>query len=129
MTLAGLALGVGVLIDSSIVVIERINSNISSHVSDPIFLSIEELWKELLASSVTNIIVFIPLLYASADFKNNFLDLATSITACILIAYFLSLIFVPMLCSVVPEKWNFLNSDFFDQKNTVSISFVHEREI
>ncbi|MCW7459810.1 efflux RND transporter permease subunit [Leptospira bandrabouensis] len=111
MTLAGLALGVGVLIDSSIVVIERINSNISKGIVDPIFISIDELWKELLASSLTNIIVFIPLLYASADFKNNFLDLATSITACILIAYFLSLIFVPMLCSVVPNEWNFVKAD------------------
>ncbi|MBM9547857.1 efflux RND transporter permease subunit [Leptospira sp. 201903074] len=123
MTLAGLALGVGVLIDSSIVVIERINSNISNKVSDPIFTAIEELWKELLASSVTNIIVFIPLLYASADFKNNFLDLATSITACILIAYFLSLIFVPMLCSVVPEKWNFINAGFVESKLN-SLAFV-----
>ncbi|TGM06662.1 efflux RND transporter permease subunit [Leptospira jelokensis] len=101
MTLAGLALGVGVLIDSSIVMIEKINSNLLNQVKKPIDSAVSALWKELLASSITNIIVFIPLLFASSDFRANFLDLATSVTICVVIAYFLSLILVPMLADWV----------------------------
>ncbi|MCU0323385.1 MAG: efflux RND transporter permease subunit [Chitinophagaceae bacterium] len=69
-----------------------------------------------MASSITNVVVFIPLLFASSDFKANFIDLATAVSICVFIAYFLSLIFVPMLALIVlKEKSLGPDLKFFDK--------------
>ncbi|TGN19789.1 efflux RND transporter permease subunit [Leptospira idonii] len=117
MTLAGLALGIGVLIDSSIVMIERINENLKTDPGNAISKSIGDLWKELFASSITNIIVFVPLLFASKELRSNFQDLAISVSACIIISYFLSVLFVPTIArSLLSYK-----------KEDIDLTFVWER--
>ncbi len=120
MSLCGLALGVGMLIDSSIVVAERIesrqqredNSNRSdSEEERP--LQKNDKWKknreravlsvksELLAATFTSIVVFVPLFFVSPETRNLYRDLALAVSFSLLSALFFSLFVLPALLSLL----------------------------
>jgi HAE1 family hydrophobic/amphiphilic exporter-1 len=67
MTFGGLALGIGMIVDASIVVLENTHPP-SAHGQGPMTAAIdgsEEVWSAILASTLTHIAVFVPLLFLS----------------------------------------------------------------
>lgn len=132
MSMAGLVLGIGILIDNSIVMVERISvhrvSSSEGNIDTVVDKSISNLWKELLASSLTNIVVFIPLFFISKELRNTFSDLAISVTICVLISYFLAIIWIPTVIRLVKIDQNFIDfhnfvnvfsSDIFSKRNKI----------
>ncbi len=66
MTFGGLALGVGMIVDAAIVVLENSFRHMEHHGKDRLTASIdgsEEVWSAILASILTHIAVFVPLLF------------------------------------------------------------------
>ena len=67
MTFGGLALGIGMIVDAAIVVLENTHRHLHMG-KDKITAAIdgsEEVWSAILASTLTHIAVFVPLLFLS----------------------------------------------------------------
>ncbi len=99
MTLGGLALGVGRLVDDSIVVLENINRHLELGDSPPqaSYKGASEVSKPVIAATVTSIIVFLPLAFVKGIAALLFLQLAYTVAFSLLASLFGSLTLVPVL--------------------------------
>lgn len=101
MTLGGLALGIGMLVDNSIVVIE----NISRHLGmgkEPKKAAAEgtkEVGGAITASTLTTIVVFLPIVFISGIVGNIFTEFAFAIAFSLIASLFVAFTVVPMLAS------------------------------
>ena len=98
MTLSGLALGAGMLIDNVIVVIESIFRNREQGVErrEAIINGTLEVSGAVIASTVTTIVVFIPIVYLHGASGELFRDLAWTVTFSLLSSLFVALLVIPM---------------------------------
>jgi HAE1 family hydrophobic/amphiphilic exporter-1 len=99
-SLGGLALALGMLIDSSTVVLENLDTRCSaanSRRSSVIGAAAAEMAAPLLAATLTSLVVFLPLLLIPELLGALYRDLALTVTFALLAAYLLSITFVPML--------------------------------
>ncbi|MEI8344637.1 MAG: efflux RND transporter permease subunit, partial [Candidatus Omnitrophota bacterium] len=99
MTLFGLALGVGMLIDNSIVVFENILKKVEQG-QEPVRAADEgasEMLLTLIASNATNIIVFLPLLFMGDELQRMYSGMAATIVISLLISILSALTIVPMM--------------------------------
>lgn len=99
MTLSGLALGAGMLIDNVIVVIESIFRNREQGLErrDAIISGTTEVSGAVIASTVTTIVVFIPIVYLHGASGELFRELAWTVTFSLLSSLFVALLVIPML--------------------------------
>ena len=101
MTFGGLALGIGMIVDASIVVIENTFRHME-HGKDRMQASIEgseEVWSAILASTLTHIAVFIPLLFLTGVSSILFKQLAVVVMFSLTMSLFVAVTIVPVLCS------------------------------
>ena len=103
MTLGGLALAIGILVDQSIVVLE----NIVRHVhmgKDPHQAALDgtrEVMIPILVSTITFAVVFFPVVFLSGLAKFLFTPLAIAASIAIFASYIISITLVPAYCSRV----------------------------
>ncbi|MFZ1888255.1 MAG: efflux RND transporter permease subunit, partial [Candidatus Binataceae bacterium] len=99
MTLGGLAAGIGLFIDDAIVMIEAIHRARSSGMaaSDAVPAALTELSRALVASTLTVIVVFAPLVFVSGVTGVFFRSLAATLGAGLAISLGLALYFTPAL--------------------------------
>ncbi len=99
MTLSGLALGAGMLIDNAIVVIESIFRNREQGLEreESIINGTTEISGAVIASTLTTIVVFIPIVYLHGASGELFKDQAWTVTFSLLSSLFVSLLVIPML--------------------------------
>lgn len=99
MTLSGLALGAGMLIDNAIVVIESIFRNREQGLDrkELIINGTTEVSGAVIASTITTIVVFIPIVYLNGTSGELFKDLAWTVTFSLLSSLFVALLVIPML--------------------------------
>jgi HAE1 family hydrophobic/amphiphilic exporter-1 len=103
MTFGGLALGIGMIVDASIVVIENTFRHME-HGKDRMQASIdgsEEVWSAILASTLTHIAVFVPLLFLTGVSSILFKQLAVVVMFSLSMSLFVAVTIVPVLCSRV----------------------------
>jgi HAE1 family hydrophobic/amphiphilic exporter-1 len=101
MTFGGLALGIGMIVDASIVVIENTFRHME-HGKDRLQASIdgsEEVWSAILASTLTHIAVFVPLLFLTGVSSILFKQLAVVVMFSLSMSLFVAVTIVPVLCS------------------------------
>ena len=101
MTFGGLALGIGMIVDASIVVIENTFRHME-HGKDRMRASIEgseEVWSAILASTLTHIAVFIPLLFLTGVSSILFKQLSVVVMFSLTMSLFVAVTIVPVLCS------------------------------
>jgi HAE1 family hydrophobic/amphiphilic exporter-1 len=101
MTFGGLALGVGMIVDASIVVLENVHRHMAmgkSRMQASIEGS-EEVWSAILASILTHIAVFVPLLFLSGVSSILFTQLAVVVMFSLTMSLFVAVTIVPVLCS------------------------------
>ena len=102
MTFGGLALGVGMIVDASIVVLENSFRHMEEKKKDRFTAAIEgseEVWSAILASILTHIAVFVPLLFLSGVSNIMFKQLAVVVMFSLLMSLFVAVTIVPVLCS------------------------------
>jgi HAE1 family hydrophobic/amphiphilic exporter-1 len=101
MTFGGLALGVGMIVDASIVVLENTHRHLHQG-KDRITAAIdgsEEVWSAILASTLTHIAVFVPLLFLSGTAQILFTQLSIVVMFSLAMSLFVAVTIVPVLCS------------------------------
>ncbi len=102
MTLGGLALGVGMMVDSSIVVLENIFRKRDSEGLDPKQAAPEgaqEVTTAIVASTITTLVIFLPVVFIKGVSGLLFKDLAYVIVFSLICSLLVSLSLVPMLSS------------------------------
>jgi len=102
MTFGGLALGVGMIVDAAIVVLENSFRHMEHHGKDRMQASIdgsEEVWSAILASILTHIAVFVPLLFLEGVSSIMFRQLSVVVVFSLLMSLFVAVTLVPVLCS------------------------------
>src|SRR5512136_38122 len=99
MTLGGLALGVGRLVDDAIVVLENINRHIElgEPPEEASYKGAKEVSMPVIAATITSIIVFIPLAFVKGVAALLFLQMAYTVAFSLLASLFDSLTLVPVL--------------------------------
>jgi hydrophobic/amphiphilic exporter-1 (mainly G- bacteria), HAE1 family len=106
MTLGGLALGIGRLVDDAVVVIESIHRHLERG-EGPVEASrrgASEVSLAISASTFTTIAVFLPLLFSSGLASQLMRGLALTIAFALLASLFVAFTIVPMLSSVFFKK-------------------------
>jgi hydrophobic/amphiphilic exporter-1 (mainly G- bacteria), HAE1 family len=101
MTFGGLALGVGMIVDASIVVLENTFRHMEMG-KDRMQASIEgaeEVWSAILASTLTHVAVFVPLLFLTGVSSILFTQLAIVVIFSLSMSLFVAVTIVPVLCS------------------------------
>ncbi len=99
-TLGGLALGVGRLVDDSIVELENIHRHLGMGQSrrDAVLAAAQEVAMPILVSTITTIVVFFPVLFLTGVARNLFLPLALTIAFALGMSFFVSRTVTPLLC-------------------------------
>ncbi len=101
MTFGGLALGIGMIVDAAIVVLENTHRHLHMG-KDKVTAAIdgsEEVWSAILASTLTHIAVFVPLLFLSGTASIMFTQLSVVVMFSLVMSLFVAVTIVPVLCS------------------------------
>src|SRR5688572_2675155 len=101
MTFGGLALGIGMIVDAAIVVLENTHRHLHMG-KDKMTAAIdgsEEVWSAILASTLTHIAVFLPLLFLSGTASIMFTQLSVVVMFSLIMSLFVAVTIVPVLCS------------------------------
>ena len=101
MTFGGLALGIGMIVDAAIVVLENTHRHLDMG-KDRMTAAIdgaEEVWSAILASTLTHIAVFIPLLFLTGVSSVLFTQLSIVVMFSLSMSLFVAVTIVPVLCS------------------------------
>ncbi|MFC1549072.1 efflux RND transporter permease subunit [Candidatus Omnitrophota bacterium] len=103
MTLFGLALGVGMLVDNSIVVFENIVTKSEQGLErvDAAITGSTEMNVVIFASTLTTVIVFLPMIFVSKSMSMLYGGVAWTVTFSLSISLFVSLMIVPLMSSRV----------------------------
>ncbi len=99
MTLGGLALGAGMLVDNAIVVVENIFRNMEQGMSvrDAAIQGTAEVGGAIVASTLTTIVVFLPIVYLHGASGALFKDQAWTVAFSLLASLFVAILVIPML--------------------------------
>jgi multidrug efflux pump subunit AcrB len=105
MSLSGMAIGIGMVVDAGSVVIENIQKGLHRQAATPlpelIINSTFAVANSNVGSALTTIIVFIPVFFISGLLGELFADMATAVIASILASCLLSLTFIPSMCMII----------------------------
>ena len=106
MTLGGLALGAGMLVDNAIVVIESIFRNQEKGLSlkEAVIQGTSEVGSAIIASTLTTIVVFLPIVYLQGASGELFKDQAWTVTFSLLSSLFVAILVIPTLYERVFRK-------------------------
>jgi hydrophobic/amphiphilic exporter-1 (mainly G- bacteria), HAE1 family len=106
MTLGALALGIGMLVDNAIVVIENIYRHLSLGKSPKEAASIgaKEVGGAITASTLTTVAVFLPVVFISGLLGELFTEFALTISFSLLASLVVALTVIPMLASRLLKK-------------------------
>jgi hydrophobic/amphiphilic exporter-1 (mainly G- bacteria), HAE1 family len=121
MTLGGLALGAGMLVDNAIVVIENIFRNHEGGMSakDSAIEGTAQVGGAITASTLTTIVVFLPIVYLHGASGELFKDQAWTVAFSLLSSLFVAIFVIPMLYhrfykkKVAPVKKNLGKTTFY----------------
>ncbi|MDX2431902.1 MAG: efflux RND transporter permease subunit [Bacteroides sp.] len=109
LTLIGIALAVGMLLDTSVVVLENIYRlrSLGYKPAESVIRGLGEVWRSIIAATATTIAVFIPFIFSS-----NFLvkllarHIGVSIISTLTVSLFVSLLLIPMAVHVILSRRN-----------------------
>lgn len=100
LTLIGMALAIGMLLDNSVVVLENIYRLVASRksIDTAVIQGTREVWRSIFAATLTTIIVFLPFVFSS-DFVVRLIGLhiSVSIISTLTVSFIVALLLVPMI--------------------------------
>ena len=98
-SLAGISFAVGMLVDSAIVVLENIDRHRKEGMSiaQAAYVGASEVWGALIASALTTIAVFLPIVFLQDEAGQLFKDIAIAVTSAVTFSLFVSIAVIPML--------------------------------
>lgn len=117
MTLAGLALGIGMLVDNSIVVIENIYRlrSLGYSPAKAAVVGAKEVAGPIISSTLTTICVFVPILFAKGLVKELILPMCLTVTFCLTASLLIALSVVPAAGSTLLKNSKAKEHPLFDK--------------
>ena len=117
MTLAGLSLGIGMLVDNSIVVIENIYRLRSRGVpaARAAVQGAKQVGMSVVASTLTSVCVFLPVVFSSSIVKSLMQPMSLCIGYCLMASLIVALTVVPAAASTVLKKAEPKQLKWFDK--------------
>lgn len=111
-SLSGLVLGVGLMVDNSIVVIDNIGQhrNMGKDLRMAAIAGVNEVFKPLLSSVLTTCAVFIPLIFLSGISGTLFYDQAMAVSIGLISAFVISVTLLPVYYNLFYGSKNFVLS-------------------
>ena len=113
-SLMGLSLGIGMLVDNSVVVVDNIfrhMSELDENRSIASQLGAEEVGMPILSSTLTTVSVFFPLVFQEGISKQQFQDMSYAITYSLMASLVVALVFVPMISSKIMSYKNTISTE------------------
>ena len=101
MSLAALAIAIGMVVDNAVVILENITSYVErgAKVREASMFGAGEVGMAISASTLTTVVVFLPLIFVTGITGIMFKQLGGIITVTLLASLFAALMLTPMLCS------------------------------
>ncbi|NIS74711.1 MAG: MMPL family transporter, partial [Deltaproteobacteria bacterium] len=98
-SLAGIAFAVGMLVDNAIVVLENIDRHRGMGKSpfQSAYDGAHEVWGAILASTLTTVAVFLPVVFVQEEAGQLFRDIAIAVSCAVILSLFVSVSVIPML--------------------------------
>lgn len=96
-SLSGITLGIGMMIDNSIIVIDNINRYNNNDTEDACIMGTNEVISPLLSSALTTIAIFLPLSLLSGKAGALFYEQAMAVTVTLMVSYIVSITLLPVL--------------------------------
>jgi multidrug efflux pump subunit AcrB/ABC-type multidrug transport system ATPase subunit len=126
LTLVGIALAIGMLVDNSVVVLENTYrlAGIGKDPETAVKQGTTEVWRAILASTLTTVVVFFPFIFSS-----NFLvkmlgkNIGVSIVSTLLVSLAVAMTFIPMATYFLLSRKSGSNSEVFKKLS------IHDRLI
>jgi len=111
-SLSGLILGIGMMIDNAIIVVDNISRKYLStcNLHDSVTKGTSEIFQALLSSVLTTTCIFVPLMFLSGISGALFYDQAIAIAIGLFVSLFVSVILLPVYYKLITPELN--------QKNT-----------
>jgi len=109
-SLAGIAFAVGMLVDNAIVVIENIDRHrkMGKSAFEAAYDGTREVWGAIIASTLTTVAVFLPVVFIQEEAGQLFRDIAIAVVAAVSLSLVVSMTVIPMfsykLFSVTTKK-------------------------
>lgn len=99
--MAGMAFAVGMVVDNAIVVLENIyrHRQMGKTQSQAAFDGAREVWGAILASTMTTMAVFLPVIFIEEEAGQLFRDIAIAISAAVALSLIVSIFVIPSLAS------------------------------
>ena len=106
MTLGALALGIGMLVDNSIVVIENIERHLGlgKNRKEAAFIGTKEVAGAITASTLTTVAVFVPVVFLSGLIGQIFTEFALTISFSLFASLIVAITVIPMMASRMLKK-------------------------
>ena len=103
MSLSGIALGTGMLIDNAVVMLDAVEREfrVSGNASAAATGAVQSTAPELVAATLTTMIVFLPLAFVAADTRALFADLALTVTLSLGVSLAFAIAVLPAFLGVV----------------------------
>ena len=120
-SLSGLAVAVGMLVDNSVVVIENIY-RLRSKGANAVQAAVSgagQVAGAVTSSTLTTVCVFLPIVFVEGITKQLFTDLALTMTYALMASLIVSLTLVPAMASGLLQKEKIPKAGFMDKFNTV----------
>lgn len=116
-SLSGLALGIGMLVDNSIVVIENIyrlrNEGLS--IRKAAVQGASQVTGAIIASTLTTVCVFAPIVFTEGITRQLFVDIALTIAFTLAASLLVALTFVPMMAAGLLKSTKEIKHNFFER--------------
>jgi len=129
MSLGGIALGIGMLVDNSIVVLENISRHraLGKSVVDAARDGASEVGKAVIASTLTTVAVFFPLVFVEGIAGQLFRDQALTVTFSLLASLLVAITLIPMLSSISKSEGSIMPLELPPSKTRVGGWFRNAR--
>ncbi|WDE11841.1 efflux RND transporter permease subunit [Thalassomonas haliotis] len=103
-SLAGIALSTGIILDASIIVFDSIGHQLRKGLGllDAAVTGCKKVFRALLSSTITSVVVFLPLLLLNSFEGKIFSDLAFTITVCVSVSLVVSMLILPIILLMKP---------------------------
>ncbi|MCK4906211.1 MAG: efflux RND transporter permease subunit [Spirochaetes bacterium] len=135
-SLGGLALGIGMLVDNAIVVLENIFSHIKSgkKPAEAARLGTQEVGMAIISSTLTTVCVFLPIVFTEGLAKEIFMEMALTVSFSLMASLFVALTLIPLLAakflgkkkdSIKKKKSSFLKSGVMNLLNIIKTPFIY----
>jgi multidrug efflux pump subunit AcrB len=105
-SLAGIAFAIGMTLDNSIVVLESIERErrAGQNGIEAAIAGVRRVWPAVLASTMTTVLVFAPVLFVEEEAGQLYSDIAVAISASILASMLVAITVIPTLVARLPRR-------------------------